>query len=85
MGTRSVRLDEQTEALLEALTSATGMSVSEVMKEGVVALASAHANDVSARPYDVFAQITVGRAPPLPSRSRHKRAVSRSVARKLGR
>ncbi len=85
MGTRSVRLDAQTEALLEALTAATGMSVSDVMKDGVVALANAHANDVSARPYDVFVQIKLEHSPRVPVRSRHKRAIRKAIARKLDR
>jgi len=85
MGTRSVRLDARTEALLETLTAATGMSVSDVMKNGVVALAKAHANEVSARPYDVFVQIELQHSPLSPARSRHKRAVRKAIARKLGR
>ena len=38
MGSRSVRLDEETEGLLEDLVSRTGLSVSEVLKSGVSAL-----------------------------------------------
>jgi hypothetical protein len=38
MGTRSVRLDEEAEQALRALTAATGASVSEILERGVLVL-----------------------------------------------
>ncbi len=85
MGIRSVRFDPLTEALLEALVSATGKSVTDVMKDGVVALIQARANDVSTRPYDIFAELTLHADRPKAPRSKQKRAVRAAIARKLSR
>lgn len=84
MTTRSVRLDPKSEQILEALARATGMSVTDVLKEGLLALAQQHANDPSHRPYEVFATLDLGPGGEAIARSRGvKKAVRRAIARKL--
>ena len=60
MGTRTVRLDDDTERTLQRLRRCTGLSISEVLKRGVQAYAeSAGKSDVE-QPYDVYRRIELG-------------------------
>lgn len=86
MSARTVRLDEQTERTLQALRRATGLSISEVLKQGVQALSAQMATAPAVPPYEVFRQIDLGaggwaKAPA----SEAKRAVRDAIARKHGR
>jgi len=59
MGTRSVRLDEATEKALEKLTKANGLSISEVLKRGVLAYGS-RVEDRPRKPYEIFKSLDLG-------------------------
>jgi hypothetical protein len=85
MGTRSVRLDPETDALLDAIATATGESVSDVLKQGIAELAKARGGGLSTRPYDVFRSIELRSSASSEPASRHKHAVRRTIARKLSR
>ena len=60
MGTRSVRLDEETERALGALASATGASVSEILKRGVLSLRDATLNASPRGAWQVYRELDLG-------------------------
>ena len=60
MGSRSVRLDEDTEAALVKLTKMTGLSISEILKRGVFAYRAKVLEESARRPYDVYRQFALG-------------------------
>jgi len=60
MGTRSVRLDDETEESLAKLTKITGLSISEVLKQGVSAYKAEALNKATRKPYDVFRELDLG-------------------------
>ena len=60
MGTRSVRLDQETEKSLEKLTRMTGLSISEVLKLGVHSLKAKAMNEASRKPYEIFEKLDLG-------------------------
>lgn len=83
MGTRSVRLDEETEKALTRLTRITGLSVSEVLKRGVLAYQAEALQHSGSRPYDIYQKLDLGsggyaRAPAKDA----KKAVADIVRRK---
>lgn len=60
MSLRSVRLDEETEEALGRVCRATGASVSEVIKQGIVTLATRLARRAGPRPFDIYSQLDLG-------------------------
>ncbi|MGH7820927.1 MAG: hypothetical protein ACREQ9_14270 [Candidatus Binatia bacterium] len=60
MATRTVRLDEDSERHLREIRKATGMSVSRVLKRGVVALRDALLAESSTTAYDLYRSIDLG-------------------------
>jgi len=85
MGTRTVRLDEQTERTLQRLRKATGLSISEVLKRGVQAY-SEQAATTEVRPYAVYERIDLGAGGWAAAPAREaKRALRDLIARKHGR
>ena len=60
MGTRTVRLDDEAEQTLDRLRTMTGLSISEVLKQGL----SAYENDIleqaHRKPYEIFRQLDLG-------------------------
>jgi hypothetical protein len=86
MGTRSVRLDEETEKALRRLTRTTGLSISEVLKRGVLAYQAKALQQSASKPYDIYQKLDLGsggyaRAPAKDA----KRAVADVIARKYRR
>ncbi|MEW6169291.1 MAG: ribbon-helix-helix protein, CopG family [Pseudomonadota bacterium] len=85
MGTRTVRLDEQTERTLQRLRKATGLSISEVLKRGVQAY-SEQTSAAGVRPWAVYERIDLGAGGWAAAPAREaKRAVREMIARKHGR
>ena len=87
MGTRTVRLDSATEAVLQRLSKRTGLSVSALLKKGIHALDEDSQAD-AARPYDLFSALELGpggyaKAPARKSRQGVRQALERK--RKKGR
>jgi hypothetical protein len=86
MATRTVRLDDEAEHVLASLTRSTGLSISEVLKRGLMAYKEQAQNAPAPRaPYDVFRRLDLGpggyaRAPARDA----KAAVRAAVARKHG-
>lgn len=60
MGTRTVRLDEQTERMLQKLRKASGLSISEVLKRGVQVYSEQVDRHVETTPYEVFSRMDLG-------------------------
>ena len=61
MATRTVRLDDQAEQVLASLTRSTGLSISEILKRGLMAYKQQTQNAPAQRaPYDVFRQLDLG-------------------------
>jgi hypothetical protein len=60
MATRTVRLDDESEGLLEELQNATGQSVSAVLKRGLVALRESMRESTAKHPYRVYEQLDLG-------------------------
>jgi len=87
MATRTVRLDADTEQLLQKVRRKTGLSVSEVLKRGVRAY-SEHAIREPETAYEVFRRIhdpaATGGWSVAPARDA-KKAVREVIARKHGR
>lgn len=83
MGTRTVRLDEQTEHILQKLRRTMGLSISEVLKRGVQAYSEQAASRTEASPYDVFHRIDLGAGGWAAAPARNaKDAVRAAIARK---
>ena len=60
MGTRSVRLDDETERTLARLTRMTGLTISEILKQGVAALEEQARQSQARRPYDIYRELDLG-------------------------
>lgn len=60
MASRTVRLDDDTERILEELVEDTGLSISGVFKQGLLALRDQIAAPPRRTPYDIFRQLDLG-------------------------
>ena len=60
MAIRTVRLDDETEATLQEIRAATGLPISEVLKEGLRSLQQQVRNSAGQRPYDLYARLDLG-------------------------
>lgn len=60
MTTRTVRLDEEAERLLEDLVRTTGRSVSAVLREGLHALQRESVDRAVRSPWEVYRQLDLG-------------------------
>lgn len=60
MGTRTVRLDEETEQTLEEIRRATGLSISEVLKRGIQAFRKEASRMASPTPFEIYRELELG-------------------------
>ena len=60
MATRTVRLDDEAEAALQQIRDATGLPISEALKQGLRALRYRVVQDAARTPYDVFQRLDLG-------------------------
>ncbi len=60
MATRTVRLDEEAERALKEVQDATGLPISEALKQGLRSLRDQVINDASRRPYDIYRELELG-------------------------
>ena len=86
MAARTVRLDDDTEKILEELMNRTGLSISGVVKQGLLALRDQIATPPRRTPYDIFRELDLGpggyaSAPSTDTR----RGAQSAIRRKLGR
>ena len=86
MGTRTVRLDEEAEKTLTRLRQLTGLSISEVLKQGLLVFEATALAETQRRPYDVYRALDLGeggyaRVPAATA----KKGVAVAIRRKHGR
>ncbi len=60
MGTRTVRLDEETEKTLAMLTKLTGLTILELLRHGVPGYCSKALEETARKPYEIFQQLDLG-------------------------
>jgi hypothetical protein len=60
MGTRTVRLDDETEKSLEEIRAATGLSISAVLKRGILAFRKELSSKTTRTPFDVYRELDLG-------------------------
>ena len=60
MATRTVRLDDECERILAEVREATGLSVSVVLKRGLVAMRDAGRAAVAASPFEIYETLDLG-------------------------
>ncbi|MGH8503368.1 MAG: ribbon-helix-helix protein, CopG family [Gammaproteobacteria bacterium] len=86
MGTRTVRLDDEAERTLARLRKLTGLSISEVLKRGLIAYKAKALEDSTLVPYEIYRQLDLGEggyavAPARQAKSRVRAAIERKHAR----
>ena len=60
MSTRTVRLDQETEEALQEVKEATGLSISAVLKRGLLVLREQVRRGPSLSPYEVYQTLDLG-------------------------
>jgi hypothetical protein len=60
MSTRTVRLDEETEKVLEQIIRTMGLSISTAFKKGLLLLRDEIAQGASRTPYDIYRELDLG-------------------------
>ena len=60
MATRTVRLDDEAEAVLQQIRDVTGLPISEALKQGLQSLKQRVKEESARRPYDVYQQLDLG-------------------------
>jgi hypothetical protein len=86
MATRTVRLDEDSEAILAEVRRATGMAVSEALKQGLRELQRKVRGADQPKPFEIYQEIDLGPGgyAKVPS-TESRRGVAESLRKKLGR
>jgi hypothetical protein len=84
MASRTVRLDDDTEKILEELVEGTGLSISGVFKQGLLALRDQVPPNRT--PYDIFRELDLGpggyaSAPSTDTRQGARSAIRRKLHR----
>ena len=60
MATRTVRLDDEAEAALQQIRDATGLPISEALKQGLQTLKQRVEQESARTPYDVYHRLDLG-------------------------
>jgi hypothetical protein len=83
MATRTVRLDEEAEQVLEEVRATTGLPISEALKAGLRSLQeSLRAGETSRSPYDIYQELDLGPGGYALGQSTDVRATQRRVLKK---
>lgn len=86
MSARTIRLDEETDSILQQLVSVTGLSVSAVLKKGLVALQSEMADRSQPLPYEIYQELDLGPGGyAIAPSTQTRRGVQDAIRRKLKR
>ena len=86
MATRTVRLDDEAEAALQQIREATGLPISEALKQGLQSLRRQVRDEAERRPYDVFRQLDLGPGGyAIAPSTETRRGVAAALRKKLGR
>jgi hypothetical protein len=86
MSIRTVRLDDETEKVLEQIVKTTQLSISDTLKKGLFALREDLSQKAHRLPYDIYKKLDLGPggyaiAPSTDTR----RGVRKAIQKKLGR
>jgi hypothetical protein len=60
MGTKTIRLDEETEQILQQIIQSTGLSISGALKKGLHVLHREIDQHIHRTPYDVYRELDLG-------------------------
>jgi hypothetical protein len=86
VATRTVRLDEEAEAVLQQIRDATGLPISEALKQGLQALNQRVSEESTRSPYDVYRRLDLGPGGYASAASTEtRRGVAAALRRKLRR
>ncbi|HEX7182575.1 MAG TPA: hypothetical protein VF756_12085 [Thermoanaerobaculia bacterium] len=85
MATRMVRLDDETEQILEQLVKGTGRSISAVLKEGLLTLHDRLSQKPARTAYEIYKELDLGPGGyALAPSDETRRGVQEALRRKLG-
>ena len=86
MATRTVRLDDEAEAALQRIRDATGLPISEALKQGLQSLRQRVEQESARQPYDIYRLLDLGPGgyAVAPSTDTH-RGVATAIRKKLRR
>ena len=86
MALRTVRLDEDTEKILEQLVEGTGQSISAVLKQGLLALRDRLTEQPEKTAYDIYQELDLGPGGyAIAPSTETRRGVQEALRRKLRR
>lgn len=86
MALRTVRLDEDTERILEQLVEGTGQSISAVLKQGLLALRDRLTEQPEKTAYDIYQELDLGPGGyAIAPSTETRRGVQEALRRKLRR
>ena len=86
MGIRTVRLDEETEKVLEQIVTVTRLSVSGAMKKGLLVLRNEVVREAQRVPYDIYKELDLGPGGyAVAPATQTRRGVQAAIRRKLRR
>ena len=86
MASRTVRLDRETEKVLAEIVRATGLSLSTILKQGVLALGEDVTRRAHRMPYDLYCELDLGPGGyAIASSTRTRDGVRTAIRRKLRR
>lgn len=85
MSTRTVRLDDDAESTLKTLQKQTGLSISNVLKQGLIFFAKAQETAATTKPYDIYRELDPGPGDEcVPPAAEAKSAVAGIIRHKHG-
>jgi hypothetical protein len=84
MGSRTVRLDDEAEEALLEIRRATGMTISQALKKGLVTLRGSIAKERKPTPWEIYERLDIGPGGygTTPPSRRIKRAVWEAIRKK---
>jgi len=86
MAVRTVRLDDDTEKILDQLVEGTGMSISALLKQGLLALQDQMSPQPQRAAYEIYEELDLGPGDYAVAPSTEtSRGVQAAIRRKLGR
>jgi len=86
MALRTVRLDEDTEKILEQLVEGTGQSISTVLKQGLLALRDRQIAQPGKTAYDIYQELDLGEGGyAIAPSTETRRGVQEAIRRKMRR
>lgn len=86
MATRTVRLDDEAEEALTLITQSTGLSISSVLKQGLMVLRDQVASPGQQSPYEIYQSLDLGDGgEAIAPSTETRRGVQDAIRRKLSR